>query len=51
MCSGENKSRKRIADQGGSMNCHCPTWSSTNDDGDDDGDDEGGVEEKIVATQ
>ena len=35
MCSGENKSRKRIADQSGSMHCHCPTWSSTNDDGDD----------------
>ena len=40
MCSGENKSRKRIADQSGSMHCHCPTWSSTNDDGDADGDDE-----------
>ena len=39
MCSGENKSRKRIADQRGSMHCHCPTWSSTNDDGDDDADD------------
>ena len=35
MCSGENKSRKRIADQSGSMHCHCPTWSSTNDDCDD----------------
>ena len=30
-CSGENKSRKRIGDQSGSVHC-CPTWSPPNSD-------------------
>ena len=34
-CSGENKSRKRIGDQSGSVHC-CPTWSPSIDDHDDD---------------
>ena len=44
-CSGENKSRKRIGDQSGSVHC-CPTWSPPNDadaddvDVDDDDDDD-----------
>ena len=33
-CSGENKSRKRIGDQSGSVHC-CPTWSPSIDDHDD----------------
>ena len=36
-CSGENKSRKRIGDQSGSVHC-CPTWSPSIDDDDDDDD-------------
>ena len=41
-CSGENKSRKRIGDQSGSVHC-CPTWSppTADDDDDDDDDDDG----------
>ena len=55
-CSGENKSRKRIGDQSGSVHC-CPTWSPPNDpdadevdDVDDDAgdDDDGGGGGSIV---
>ena len=48
-CSGENKSRKRIGDQSGSVHC-CPTWSPPNadDDHDDDEDDDDDVDDEQV---
>ena len=48
-CSGENKSRKRIGDQSGSVHC-CPTWSppTADDHHDDDEDDDDDVDDEQV---